>query len=192
LRLSALVHLPALAFLGRLGETLEAAHRLGISVRGAHGEGSQAAGDLYQVSNAMTYGLATAHIAGRVRPVVDYLVAAERAARSEVLELHSSRAMEVARDAWTRIERADRLDAPTALNLLSALRLTAACGMTPLGGRFPAPDATLFATLIADLRTGGGLAEGAHRSQNVVPSVRDAIQRPAKIRSALRSVYHSA
>src|ERR671932_797957 len=46
LRLSLLVHLPALALLGRLSETLQAAQHLGISIRGAHGEGSQAAGDL--------------------------------------------------------------------------------------------------------------------------------------------------
>jgi protein arginine kinase len=191
LRLSALVHLPALAFLGRLGETLEAAHRLGISVRGAHGEGSQAAGDLYQVSNAVTYGLTPAHIAGRVRPVVDYLVAAERSARQEVAELYAARAVEVARDAWTGIERADRLDALTALNLLSSLRLAAAIGLTPLGGRLPAPDTTLFATLIADLRTGGSLLDSKEQKVMASGSVRDAIQRPAKIRSALRSVYRN-
>jgi hypothetical protein len=74
LRLSLLVHLSALAFLGRLPDTLRAAQHLGISVRGAHGEHSLAAGDLYQVSNAVTFGLEPSHIAGRIRPVAEYLV----------------------------------------------------------------------------------------------------------------------
>ena len=186
LRLSVLVHLPALAFLGRLSATLEACHRLDISVRGAHGEGSQAAGDLYQVSNATTFGLLTGHIAGRVRPVVDYLVAAEREARREVADAHADRASEGARHAWEDIEQADRLDAVTALRLLSTLRLAAASGLTPLGGKEPAPDAALFAALVADLHTGAGLA--AERPGQPA-SVRDAIQRPAKIRTALRNAY---
>jgi protein arginine kinase len=190
LRLSVLAHLPALAFLGRLAETLRAAECLGISVRGAHGERSQAVGDLYQVSNAVTYGLTTVHIAGRVRPVVDYLVAAERAARQEVAELHAAVATQAARDAWARIERADRMDAVESLSLLSQLRLAAAAGLSPLGGS-PAPDAPLFAELVADLRTGAGLIlPDANHLPGASP-VRDAIQRPAKIRTALRHLYRA-
>lgn len=187
LRLSVLAHLPALAFLNRLPETLKAAQHLGISIRGAHGERSLAAGDLYQVSNAVTFGLATAHIAGRVRPVVDYLVAAERAARGEVAEGgHAVRAVDLARAAWTRIERADRLLAGDALDLLSHLRLAAGAGLTPLGGHAPAPDEKLFASLVAELRTGAGLIP---RAGAPPASVQDAIQRPAKIRTALRRFY---
>ena len=190
LRLSVLVHLPALAFLGRLPDTLRAAHHLGISVRGAHGEHSLAAGDLYQVSNAVTFGLEPSHIAGRVRPVANYLSEAERAARAEVRDAHAARAIEAARSAWTRIERADRLAAGETLDLLSRLRLSAGCGLTPLGGHAPAPNAALFASLVADLRTGAGLAaplDGA----TVAASVQDAIQRPAKIRTALRAFYRN-
>jgi protein arginine kinase len=184
MRVSVLTHLPALAFLGRLLDTLQAAHTLDISIRGAHGEGTQAAGHLFQVSNAFTFGLPSAHIAGRVRPVVDYLIAAERAARREIAELHTARIVQNARDAWTRIERADRLDAAEALTLLSTLRLSAAAKLPALGGHAPAPDAALFASLVADLHTGSRLTY-----PDAVPSVRDAIQRPAKIRNALRHFY---
>ena len=189
LRLSLLIHLPALAFLGRLADTLRAAHHLGISVRGAHGEHSVGAGDLYQVSNAVTFGLEPSHIAGRLRPVGEYLVAAERAARGEVREAHVKRVIEAARAAWTRVERADRLAAGEALDLLSRLRLAAAAGLTPLGGHAPAPDATLFAALVADLRTGAGLAAAPDVAAS---SVQDAIGRPAKIRTALRAFYRKS
>lgn len=189
LRLSVLVHLPALAFLSRLADTLRAAHHLGISVRGAHGEHSAAAGDLYQVSNAVTFGLEPSHIAGRVRPVAEYLAEAERAARAEVRDAHAAAAIEAARAAWTRIERADRLNATEALDLLSRLRLAAGCGLTPLGGHAPAPDAALYAALVADLRTGAGLAPS---TSSAAASVQDAIQRPAKIRTALRAFYRKS
>lgn len=164
LRLSVLAHLPALAFLGRLTETLKAFHSLDISVRGAHGEHSEAVGDLYQISNATTYGLRTEFISGRVRPVADYLVAAEREARKEVAETHSIAVMKAARVAWDRVEEADRLDAVTALELLSALRLASASGLRPLGDT-PAPNAELFATLVADLHTGAGLVSPPDATQ---------------------------
>lgn len=186
LRLSALVHLPALSFLGRLAATLEACHHLDISVRGAHGEHSQAVGALYQVSNAVTFGVQPSHLAGRVKPVVDYLAAAEREARREVGDTHADRVLQIARDAWNRVEGADRLDAAESLNLLSLLRLAAAAGLIPVAGRIAAPSAALFASLVADLRTGVGLTQSATAQP---ASVRDAIQRPARIRTALRATY---
>jgi protein arginine kinase len=182
LRLSALAHLPALAFLGRLPETLKSFYDLDISVRGAHGEYSQAAGDLYQVSNAVTFGVQTVHLAGRVRPVVDYLVKSEREAREEVATSHRERVLALAQEAWGKVERADRLDAVTALDLLSLLRLSASVGLTP------APDAVVFATLVMTLHTGRGLTPQPS-STSQPGALRDAIQRPAKIRTALRHFF---
>ncbi len=184
LRLSALVHLPALVFLGRARATLAAAHDLDISLRGAHGEHSDPSGDLYQISNAVTFGRTNEQIAGRVRAVVTYLVHAERDARAVVARDHADKAYQAARTAWVTIEQADRLSAPDALDLLSALRLAAACALASA----PAPQT--FALLVADLRTGAGLASPAYGSMEPT-SVRDAIQRPAKIRSVLRDAYRT-
>jgi protein arginine kinase len=185
LRLSLLLHLPALAFLGRLAETLQAIHTLDISVRGAHGERSAAAGDLYQVSNSVTFGFSAGNIVGLVKPVGDHLVAAERMARQEIAAHHANQVIEMARAAWNRIENADKLAAKEALDLLSMLRLAAASGLKPFNSPEPRPDTRLFAILIAELRTGAGLA-AAPPAQNAPSALRDAIQRPAKIRSALR------
>jgi len=189
LRVSVLAHLPALAFLGRLPDTLTAAEHLDISIRGAHGEGSAAVGDLYQISNAVTYGLTAHQIAGRVHPVADYLVKAEREARAAVAAdpEEAGRALRDAREAWSRIEQAERLEAATALELVSRLRLAAAAGLALPGARSPAPGGALFAELVAELHTGAGLST---RGDILATSVvRDAIQRPAKIRSALRPFF---
>ncbi|MBC8102449.1 MAG: ATP--guanido phosphotransferase [Cytophagales bacterium] len=188
LRLSLLVHLPALAFLGRLEETLRVIHTLDISVRGAHGERSEAAGDLYQVSNAVTFGRSAGEIVGRVKPVGDHLVRAEREARQEIASGQADRLRDAARAAWSRVEAADRLTAKSALDLLSALRLAAAVGLAPSRTGVPAPDARRFASLISELRTGAGLASPPVPS-GAPSAVRDAIGRPAKIRLALRAFY---
>lgn len=189
LRLSLLLHLPALAFLGRLPDTLKTIHRLDLSVRGAHGERSAAAGDLYQVSNAVTFGFSAGNIVGLVKPVGDHLIAEERTARQEIAAHHAAAVTEAARTAWNCIESADRLIAKEALDLLSILRLAAASGLMPFGTSKPTPDSRLFASLVAELRTGAGLASTG--SADDAPfAVRDAIQRPAKIRSALRLSDH--
>ncbi len=185
LRLSLLLHLPALAFLGRLPETLKTIYTLDISVRGAHGERSFAAGDLYQVSNAVTFGFSAGNIVGLVKPVGDYLVAEEQKARLEIAADHSEQVIRAAQNAWKRIEKAHQLPAKEALDLLSLLRLAAASGLNAFDSPEPRPDSGQFATLVAELRTGAGLAPGS--SGGSEPSaLRDAIQRPAKIRSALR------
>ena len=179
LRLSVLLHLPALAFLGRLHEALQAAHVLGISVRAGSGEHGTIAGDLFQVSNAVTWGLTAAHIAGRVVPVADYLTEAERSARRDLAEQKAGGVIENARAAWQKVETAERLSAEGALNALSRLRLCAACG------KAAGPDARLFAALLTDLRVFHAPAlAGVGGAEN-----REAIARPAKLRVALRSFF---
>ena len=56
LRLSVMAHLPGLALSGKLEGALEAARTLGSAVRGSYGEGSEAAGNVYQISNAVSEG----------------------------------------------------------------------------------------------------------------------------------------
>lgn len=184
LRLSVLLHLPALTFLNRAEETLTAARSLDTSVRGAYGEASQAVGDLYQVSNAVTFGLTTRQIAARVQPVVAHLVEAERQARNDVAGHHAERAGKSARESLTVIEKAQRLDAAPCLALLSSLRLAGCADLpdAPQSLRGPA-GARLFAVLVADLQMAAPLsASFAPESA----AVRLSIARAARLRSALR------
>lgn len=192
LRLSVLAHLPALVFLNRLDRVFDAAKQLGVSVRGAHGEHSLAAGDLFQVSNEQTLGISVENTAGRVRSFADILVRDERAARRELAgdRGRRDRAMKAARFAWERTNSSDKLSARDSLEILSALRLCAVCGLLPWRQTYqitPAPNDRLFAHLLAELRTGGGLT-GSEGSA----ALRDAIGRPALLRSALAPIYIGA
>ena len=56
MRASAMLHLPAITQNGQIGAIMQAVAKLGLTVRGLYGEGSEAQGDLYQLSNQVTLG----------------------------------------------------------------------------------------------------------------------------------------
>ena len=58
MRASAMLHLPAITQNGQIGAIMQAVAKLGLTVRGLYGEGSEAQGDLYQLSNQVTLGRA--------------------------------------------------------------------------------------------------------------------------------------
>ena len=86
LRLSVMVHLPALKITGELEKVRNAANDMGLAVRGIYGEGSQAAGEFYQISNQVTLGksdeMLLHEIEGQVIPTI---VRYEKHARLQLL-----------------------------------------------------------------------------------------------------------
>jgi protein arginine kinase len=87
MRASVMLHLPGLgAVRTELKKVFHAAQHTGLAVRGLHGEGSRAAGDLYQVSNQVTLGATEEQLVERLLGIVERIVAAERAMREALLE----------------------------------------------------------------------------------------------------------
>lgn len=87
MRASVMLHLPGLgAVRSELKKVFHAAQHTGLAVRGLHGEGSRAAGDLYQVSNQVTLGATEEVLVERLLVIVERIVAAERAMREALLE----------------------------------------------------------------------------------------------------------
>lgn len=56
IRVSAMLHLPALKLTGEMDRAFRAAKDMHLAIRGLHGEGTEATGDLYQISNQTTLG----------------------------------------------------------------------------------------------------------------------------------------
>jgi protein arginine kinase len=124
IRVSVMLHLPALRLAGELDKVKRATRDLSLAVRGFYGEGSEAAGDFYQVSNQTTLGRSERAILDafehRIIPaVIEYERAARRALlarRRTVIEDQVMRALGVLRHA--------RLLTPEeALAMLSQVRL---------------------------------------------------------------------
>ncbi|MFH4338539.1 protein arginine kinase, partial [Acinetobacter baumannii] len=54
LRASVMIHLPGLVLKKRISRIIQVIQKLGLVVRGIYGEGSEALGNIFQVSNQMT------------------------------------------------------------------------------------------------------------------------------------------
>ena len=89
-RVSVMLHLPGLKMTGEIDKVLRAAKDVHLAVRGLYGEGTEPAGDFYQLSNQVTLGRSEGQIidelvAQAVAPVVEY----ERRARQALLQKRS-------------------------------------------------------------------------------------------------------
>lgn len=127
LRLSVLMHLAGLGFLGEATGILTAAAKLKTSVRGLFGEGTDAIGYLYQVSNETTIGFSEREIASRVRASADHLIERERKARRNLSDLEEfQRAVQEAEE---KLIGARTLTGREAVLCMSVLRLGSALGL---------------------------------------------------------------
>ena len=81
LRASVMLHLPALRLTGKIEKVLEVVNKVNLNVRGVYGEGTEAIGDLYQVSNKISLGVTEEEIVENVKLIVQKLIEQEREAR---------------------------------------------------------------------------------------------------------------
>ncbi|MGD8452233.1 MAG: protein arginine kinase [Phycisphaerae bacterium] len=87
IRVSVMLHLPALRLTNELEKVVQAARDMKLAVRGLHGEGTEALGDLFQISNQITLGRSEAEIIDLFRGVVmPRIVEYEKAARRSLLK----------------------------------------------------------------------------------------------------------
>lgn len=84
LRASVMLFLPALAISGMMPHVVQSATRLGLTVRGAYGEGTNADGYAYQISNEVTLGVSEEDIIYLVEEVVGKIVELEAGERERM------------------------------------------------------------------------------------------------------------
>lgn len=83
MRASLMLHLPLLTFTKQMGLVNQTVAKLGLTIRGIYGEGSEALGNLYQVSNQATLGRTEEELIEAVVAVGDKLIDMERALRQK-------------------------------------------------------------------------------------------------------------
>ncbi len=84
LRASVMMHLPGIVMANRINELIEAVSKFGITVRGIYGEGSEALGNLFQISNQVTLGLTEAETIERLEQVVNQIIQQETTFRKKL------------------------------------------------------------------------------------------------------------
>ncbi len=119
-----MLHLPALKITGQIDKFFNAAKDMNLAVRGLFGEGTEAAGDFYQISNQVTLGVSGANIITEfenniIPEIVDY----ENAARSQLLSEQIDLLDDKISRAVALLRNAHLISSQEALFLLSHLRL---------------------------------------------------------------------
>ena len=124
IRVSAMLHLPALKMTGQIEKFFNAARDTSLAVRGLFGEGTEAASDLYQISNQVTLGISESDsVAQFENSIIPEIVEYENAARSQLLSKQPDILDDKISRAMALLQNAHLISSQEALFLLSHLRL---------------------------------------------------------------------
>ena len=123
LRASVMLHLPALVMVKQLREVLTSISKVGMTTRGLFGEGTEALGDLYQISNQITLGLVEEEIISNLIAVVKQIISQEKAARQALLNDRQDFVQDRVYRAYGILKNAYILSSEEAMRLFSDLRL---------------------------------------------------------------------
>jgi protein arginine kinase len=124
IRVSVMLHLPALKITGQIEKFFNAAKDMSLAVRGLFGEGTEAAGDFYQISNQVTLGVSEEDIIKQFEnSIIPEIVEYENAARSQLLSEQIDLLDDKISRAVALLRNAHLISSQEALFLLSHLRL---------------------------------------------------------------------
>ncbi|HIN95151.1 MAG TPA: protein arginine kinase [Planctomycetes bacterium] len=123
MRVSVMLHLPALVITRQIEKVFRSLQKISLAVRGLYGEGSQAMGDFYQISNQITLGRSEQELIEQVNDVVPVLIDYERKARQFLIR-------ESEKDLHDRVSRAfgilctaQTISSEETMHLLSSVRM---------------------------------------------------------------------
>lgn len=123
IRVSVMLHLPALVMTKEIQKVFQALHKISLAVRGLYGEGSQAMGDFYQISNQVTLGKSEEAIIDELKDVVPNIIAYERRVRNALVhENRQSLHDQIAR-AYAILKGAQTISSEETMHLLSSVRM---------------------------------------------------------------------
>lgn len=129
MRISVMVHLPALVLTKQAGIILNQLSQIGITVRGLYGEGTEVLGNLFQISNQITLGQSEEEILSNIDLIVRKIVDQEKKAREYLLDSNGLNIADKTYRAYGILTNAKIISSQEALNLISDLRLGKTLGM---------------------------------------------------------------
>ncbi len=153
MRASAMVHLPALVLSEQINQVISAVNKIGLAVRGLYGEGTEALGNLFQVSNQTTLGEKEEDIIARLQRVIEQLIEHEQNARATLLQKAPRKLLDHVGRGYGTLRYAHSMTSKEALNLLSFMKLGIDLTFFPEECRFPI-DELLIETQPAHLQKG--------------------------------------
>jgi protein arginine kinase len=131
IRVSAMLHLPGLVLAEQIAQIIQSVNKLGLAVRGLYGEGSDAFGNIFQVSNQMTLGETENKIVQRLEKVIAQIIEHEENARASIFEKQPKIVLNQIGRAYGTLANAHSISSKEAMNLLSFLKLGIDLGLFP-------------------------------------------------------------
>lgn len=123
LRGSVMLHLPALVFTGQIGKILQAIAKLGLNIRGLYGEGTDATGNIFQISNQVAMGMTEEEIIDNIERISNQVISREDATRKTILLKSKEALVDRISRALGTLKSAHIITSNETITLLSAIRL---------------------------------------------------------------------
>ncbi|MDP1797765.1 MAG: protein arginine kinase [Planctomycetaceae bacterium] len=123
IRVSVLLHLPGLVMTKEIQKVFQALQKIGLAVRGLYGEGSQAMGDFYQISNQATLGKGEEQIIKTIKDVVPNILAYERKVRTTLVQENRQNLHDQVSRALGNLKHARQISSEETMHLLSSVRM---------------------------------------------------------------------
>jgi protein arginine kinase len=131
MRASAMLHLPGLVLSELINQVVQAVSKIGLAVRGLYGEGTEAMGNLFQISNQTTLGEKEEEIITRLTKVIETIIQKEHDARHVLIQKKSNTLWDQIGRAYGVLTYAHAMSSKEALNLLSIIKLGVDLGVFP-------------------------------------------------------------
>lgn len=129
LRASVMMHLPALALTGTIEKIFKAVGQIGFTVRGLYGEGSEAQGNLYQISNQITLGRSEEDIIRTLTNLTLQIIDKEKEARGVLLDQKRVQMEDKVYRSYGIMKNSRIMSSKEALERISDLRLGVGLGL---------------------------------------------------------------
>lgn len=156
MRASVMMFLPAMTMYRHIGRLSSQLQKIGLTVRGLFGEGSDADGCIYQISNQITLGITEEETLGKLSDVVNQIVSEEKKLRAE-LSKNEKLCDRIARAEGT-LRYARIISTSEFMSLYSDLRLGIATGLTS-SVDYRTLDSLLFEIMPANITLSKGAKE---------------------------------
>jgi len=135
LRASVMLHLPSLVMTKQIQKVLQAITKLSFTARGFYGEGTDASGNFFQISNQVSLGHKEEDIIDNLKRIIRQIVDHEKAAREALLSQNRPLLEDRIWRAYGTLKNAHIVTSSETIDLLSLVRLGVDLGLIQDIGR---------------------------------------------------------
>ncbi|MBI4437116.1 MAG: protein arginine kinase [Candidatus Omnitrophica bacterium] len=129
LRASVMLHLPALVMTKQINKVIQMITKLHLTARGFYGEGTQASGNLFQISNQVTLGHTEIEIIDNIERIIRQVIEYEQGARKTLMTQEKAELQDRIFRAYGTLKNAHIITSNETIDLISMVRLGVDMGL---------------------------------------------------------------